>query len=191
MNKFFSYTSFFKQAAFLGSCLFVLGCENSQSSLNEWREKRKMVEEATNVQSLFSQGGRMRSKLTAPLMLRYSEDTVVVEFPKSLRMVFFDSLNKEQSRMDARYGKYYESLNKAYLRDSVVVANATGDTLWTPDLWWDQNAQKFYTDKPVRIFRRGDRIYGGKGFEANQDLTDIIIRQPTGTVIVPDSLQAR
>jgi LPS export ABC transporter protein LptC len=190
MNKSFSYTSFFRQAAFIGSCLFVLGCENSQSSLNEWQEKRKMTEEATNVQSLFSQGGKMRSKLTAPLMLRHSEDTVVVEFPKSLRMVFFDSLNKEQSRMDARYGKYYESLNKAYLRDSVVVANATGDTLWTPDLWWDQNAQKFYTDKPVRIFRRGDRIYGGKGFEANQDLTDIIIRQPTGTVIVPDSLQA-
>jgi LPS export ABC transporter protein LptC len=191
MNKFFSNTSFFKQAAFIGSCLFVLGCENSQSSLNEWREKRKMVEEATNVQSLFSQGGRLRSKLTAPLMLRHSEDTVVVEFPKSLRMIFFDSLNREQSRMDARYGKYYESLNKAYLRDSVVVANATGDTLWTPDLWWDQNAQKFYTDKPVRIFRRGDRIYGGKGFEANQDLTDIIIHQPTGTVIVPDSLQAQ
>ena len=150
-----------------------------------------MVEEATNVQSIFSQGGRMRSKLTAPLMLRYTEDTVVVEFPKSLRMVFYDSLNKEQSRMDARYGKYYESLNKAYLRDSVVVANATGDTLWTPDLWWDQNTQRFYTDKPVRIFRKGDRIYGGKGLEANQDLTDIIIRQPTGTVIVPDSLAAQ
>lgn len=190
MNNRFLNT-FLKQAAFIWGCLFVFGCENSQSSLNEWREKRKMVEEATNIQSIFSQNGQLRSKLTAPLMLRYTEDTVMVEFPKSMRMVFFDSLGKEQSRIDARYGKYYESLNKAYLRDSVVVANVGGDTLWSPDLWWDQNTQRFYTDKSVRIYRKGDRIYGGKGFEARQDLSDITIHQPTGTVIVPDSLSAQ
>ena len=105
-------------------------------------------------------------------------------------MVFFDSLGKEQSRLDAHYGKYMETLNKAYLRDSVVVANATGDTLWTPDLWWDQNTQRFYTDKKVRIYRKGDRIYGGLGLEAKQDLSDILIRQPTGVVNVPDSMTA-
>jgi LPS export ABC transporter protein LptC len=190
MNRPFLH-KYFKQAAFLWGCLFVLGCENSQRSLDEWREKRAMVEEAKDIQSLFSQGAKIRSRLTAPLMLRYSSDTIYVEFPKTLRMVFFDSVGKEQSRLDARYGKYFESLNKAYLRDSVVVANVNGDTLWTPDLWWDQNTQRFYTDKKVRIYRNGDRIYGGQGLEAKQDLTDIIIRQPTGTVIVADSLAAQ
>ncbi len=106
-------------------------------------------------------------------------------------MIFFDSASKEQSRLDARYGKYFESLNKAYLRDSVVVANVNGDTLWTPDLWWDQNTQRFYTDKKVRVYRNGDRIYGGQGLEAKQDLSDIIIRQITGTVTVADSLAAQ
>ncbi len=149
-----------------------------------------MVEEAKDIQSIFSQGGSIRSRLTAPLMLRYTSDTVYVEFPQSLRMVFFDSTTNEQSRVDALYGKYFESLNKAYLRDSVVVANANGDTLWTPELWWDQNTQRFYTDKNVRIYRNGDRIYG-QGLEAKQDLSDIIIRQPTGTLLVSDSLAAQ
>lgn len=185
------FYKFLKQAAFLWGCLFVFGCENSQRSLNEWREKKALVEEAKGIQSVFSQGGKLRSRLTAPLMLRYTSDTVYVEFPQSLRMVFFDSVGKEQSRLDARYGKYFESLNKAYLRDSVVVANVGGDTLWTPDLWWDQNTQKFYTDKRVRIYRNGDRIYGGLGLEANQDLTNIIIKQPSGTFLVPDSLAAQ
>jgi len=179
---------FFKQAAFFWGCLFVFGCENSQRSLDEWREKRAMVEEAKTVQTIFSQGGKIRSRLTAPLMLRYTSDTIYVEFPETMRMVFFDSVGREQSRVDARYGKYFESLNKAYLRDSVVVANVNGDTLWTPDLWWDQNTQRFYTDKKIRIYRNGDRIYGGLGLEAKQDLSDILIKQPTGTVIVPDSL---
>ena len=190
MNKPVVHILQLKQAAFILSCLFVIGCENSQRSLDEWREKREMVEEATNVQTIFSQGGQLRSKLTAPLMLRYTADTVYVEFPKSLRMIFYDSLGKEQSRMDARYGKYFEHLNKAYLRDSVVVANVAGDTLWTPDLWWDQNKQKFYTDKPVRIYRSGDRIYGGQGLEANQDLSNITIKKVTGTVLIADSLAA-
>lgn len=190
MNNLFGY-KYFKQAAFLWGCLFVFGCENSQRSLDEWREKKVLVEEATDIQSIFSQGGKLRSRLTAPLMIRYSSDTIYVEFPKSLRMIFFDSATKEQSRLDARYGKYFESLNKAYLRDSVVVANVNGDTLWTPDLWWDQNTQRFYTDKKVRIYRNGDRIYGGQGLEARQDLSDIIIRQPTGTVTVHDSLAAQ
>ncbi|HEU0110205.1 MAG TPA: LPS export ABC transporter periplasmic protein LptC [Flavisolibacter sp.] len=187
MNKTFFHT-FLKQAAFFWGCLFVVGCENSQRSLDEWKEQKEMVEEARDIQTFFSQGGNMRSKLTAPLMLRYAGDTVMVEFPKSLRMIFFDSVGREQSRLDARYGKYMENLNKAYLRDSVVVANVNGDTLWTPDLWWDQNTQRFYTDKKVRIYQKGNRIFGGKGLEARQDLSDIIIKQPTGTMIVPDSL---
>jgi LPS export ABC transporter protein LptC len=169
----------------------LAGCENSQRSLDEWSRKTATVEQARQVQTLFSQGGRLRSRLTAPLMLRHGGDTQYVEFPQTLRMVFFDSAAREQSRLDARYGKYYEQLNKAYLRDSVVVANVNGDTLWTPDLWWDQGRQRFYTDKNIRIFRKGDRIYGGRGLEAKQDLTDIVIKYPTGTVIVPDSLAAQ
>jgi LPS export ABC transporter protein LptC len=180
----------FQKAVLVTGCLFVFACENSQRSLDEWREQREMVEEASYIETFFSQNGRMKAKLTAPKMLRYSRDTIFVEFPNSLKMIFFDSLGIAESDLNARYGIYFESLNKAYLRDSVVVANINGDTLWTPDLWWDQNSKKFYTDKNVRIYRKGDRIYGGKGLEAAQDLSDILIRKPTGTVTVPDSMAA-
>ena len=181
---------YFQKAVLVTGCLFVFACENSQRSLDEWREQREMVEEASYIETFFSQNGRMKAKLTAPKMLRYSRDTIFVEFPNTLKMIFFDSLGIAESDLNARYGIYYESLNKAYLRDSVVVANVNGDTLWTPDLWWDQNSKKFYTDKNIRIYRKGDRIYGGKGLEAAQDLSDILIRKPTGTVTVPDSMAA-
>jgi len=186
-----SFNKKFRQAAYFMSCLFLFSCENSQRSLDEWRERRDMVEEGRDIQTFFSQGGRMRARLTAPLMYRYTRDTVYVDFPKTLKVVFYDSLLRPESTLQSLRGKYYESLRKAYLQDSVVVANINGDTLWAPDLWWDQNSQKFYTDKQVRIYRGGDRIYGGKGLEAKQDLSGIIIRQPTGTVVVPDSLTAQ
>jgi LPS export ABC transporter protein LptC len=187
MINFFNFR-YLKQAVLITGCLFVFACENSQRSLDEWRESREMVEEATQIEIFFSQNGNMKARMRAPLMLRYSSDTVYAKFPQSLHMVFFDSLGREESDLRSLYGIYYESLNKAYLRDSVVVANIHGDTLWAPDLWWDQNTQKIYTDKNVRIYRKGDRIYGGRGLEAKQDLTDILIRRPTGTVTVPDQM---
>ncbi|MDQ6608794.1 MAG: LPS export ABC transporter periplasmic protein LptC, partial [Bacteroidota bacterium] len=75
-------------------------------------------------------------------------------------------------------------------RDSVVVFNIKGDTLRAPDLWWDQNTKKFYTEKHVRFRTATKIIYGDKGFEAEQDLSRYTIFQPTGIIEIPDSLKA-
>jgi LPS export ABC transporter protein LptC len=179
-----SYKQYFWQAAIFCSCLFVLGCENDEKVINDWNEKKEMVEVAHDVTSLFSQNGNLRAKLKAPLMLRYQGDTVKVEFPETLHVDFFDSTRKVESWLDARFGRYYESNNRVLLKDSVKVINIKGDTLTTPELWWDQNLRKFYTDSVVRIVTKDKRIRGGKGLEAGQDLTWYTIRQPTGTVLV-------
>jgi LPS export ABC transporter protein LptC len=155
--------------------------------VNAWNTRKVMVEEATNIESLLSQQGKLRAKLVAPLMLRYLADTVYIEFPKKLHVDFFDSTGKKDSQLDALYGKYFEHLNKVYLRDSVVVANIKGDTLRCPELWWDQNTRKFYTDKLVRLKTVDKQIYGGKGMEAEQDLTSWTIFEPTGIVMLKDS----
>ena len=178
------------QAAIVGSCLFFLGCENDERTIRDWTEKKVMVETATDITTFFSQSGRQKAYLMAPLMLRYQSDTVYVEFPKSLHVDFYDSLAKRESWLDARYGKYFESFNRVQLRDSVKVINIAGDTLTTSELWWDQNERKFYTDKVVRIATKDKRISGGKGLEAGQDLSWYIIKNPSGTVLVDDDLGA-
>jgi hypothetical protein len=87
--------------------------------------------------------------------------------------------------LDARYGKYVETHNRVLLRDSVVVINVKGDTLRTSELWWDQTARKFYTEKTVHIHKKNQNIIGGKGLEASQDLRNILIKQPAGTMLMP------
>ena len=187
INSFLIHTKLLVQAAIFCGCLFLCSCENDIEKVNAWNKKKVMVEEATKVESLFSQEGKLRAKLTAPLMLRYQSDTIYVEFPKTLHVDFFDSTGKKESQLDARYGKYFESLNKVFLKDSVVVANIKGDTLRSPELWWDQNKQKFYTDKLVRLKTVDKQIYGGRGMEADQDLSGWSIFEPTGTVLLKDS----
>jgi LPS export ABC transporter protein LptC len=188
MIKFLLHKRNYVQAAFLFGCLFFFGCENDEKMIRELTEKKVLVEEAKNIEVYFSQNGFMKAKMNAPLMLRYQADTLYSEFPKSLHCNFFDSTGKVDSHLDALYGKYLESLNKVLLRDSVVVFNMQGDSLRTPELWWDQNTQRFYTDKRVKVRKSGTLIYG-KGLEAKQDLSEINIREVTGLVPVPDSLQ--
>lgn len=189
MTKFLFYKIFWK-AAFLGSCFLFAGCENDPEKVKEGQERRPNIEEAFKIQSLLSQNGNIRAKLIAPYMLRYSMDTSYLEFTKTLHVNFYDSLGKVESQVDALYGKYLETQSKVYLRDSVVVFNIKGDTLRSPDLWWDQNTKKFYTDKHIRLRTKDKRLYGGKGFEADQDLNHWSIFQPTGVISVPDSMSA-
>ncbi|MFN2437650.1 MAG: LPS export ABC transporter periplasmic protein LptC [Chitinophagaceae bacterium] len=172
------------QAALLIGCLFLLGCENDEETINAWTEKKLMVERATGITSLFSQEGIMKARLKAPLMLRYQADTISVEFPNTLQVEFFDSAIRVESWVNARYGKYFENFNKVVLRDDVRVININGDTLTTSELWWDQNQKQFYTDSAVRITGKDKRIRGGKGLVASQDLNEVLIKYPTGMLVI-------
>jgi len=185
MINFLQYKKIFCQAAILCSCLFIYSCENDVNEVNKWNTKKVMVDEIYNVQTIYSQSGDLKAKLKAPLMMHYQADTSFWEFPKSLHVYFFDSSGKKESELDAFYGKWFESLNRILLRDSVIVSNIKGDTLRTPELWWDQNTRKFYTDSVVHL-RMPDKTIIGKGMQADQDLNNISIFKTTGIVLMEE-----
>lgn len=174
-------------AALFTSCLFICACENDPKMIEAWTKNKVMTEEGKNITGYLSQKGKMKAKLSSPLMYRYQTDTSYTEFPKTLHVDFYNDSTKVESWLDAKYGKYFETLNKVYLRDSVVVINVKGDTLKTPELWWDQNTQKFYTDKYAELHTPDKHITGGKGLEASQDFSDVIFKQPVGNVKVADN----
>jgi LPS export ABC transporter protein LptC len=169
-------------AALCTGCFFISACENSQKQIDALTKDKVLVEEAKNVEAYLSQESFVKARLRSPLMLRYEKDSSYAEFPKTLHVDFFDTTAKVQSWLDAKYGKYYESQNKVYLRDSVVAINTNGDTLKTPELWWDQQKEKFYTDKYAELHTKDKQILGGKGLEATQDFKDIIFKETTGKV---------
>ena len=176
----------------IAACLVLAACENSQEEIDTWTKKAIMQEEALNVTSYMSQEGQMKAKLTAPLMYRNLgsaglADTQYVEFPRNLHVDFYDSLNKVETMLDAKYGKYFETQNRVYLRDSVVVVTLKGDTLRCHDLWWDQNKGIFYTDTTATYKAPGNNLSGGKGMEATQDLKTVTFKEPLGDLKIGDS----
>ncbi len=189
MIKFFKYNNSIAAALLLG-CFFMCSCENEIKKVQDLGKKQIGVEEGKTIESYLSQGGKMRAKLTAPTMLRYLYDTPKVVFPNTMHVDFYDSLTTVESQLNSKYGRYLETENKVFLKDSVVVFNRKGDTLWTNELYWDQNQAKFYTDKRVRIKKAfGEQYFNGIGMWSNQSFTDIHINnlQPDSYINVADS----
>lgn len=188
MNRLFKHLrKYFPAAAFVWSCCFVCGCENTQEDIDRLTKKVTTQEEAIDIESYISQEGRMKARLLAPLMLRVMEDTQYLEFPRSLHVDFYDDSTRIETYLDSKYGKYFEKLDKVYLKDSVVVITVKGDTLRCHDLWWDQNKEMFYTDSVATYRSPGNDITGGKGMEATQDLKMVKFKIPLGTFDINDS----
>ena len=182
-----THTTLLKAALTMG-CFFVFSCRNSMEEVRALATKRASQDVAENVESYMSQGGKVRAKLTSPLMLRTVADTPLVEFPKTLKVVFFSDSTKPESYLFARYGRYLEKQGKIMLRDSVVVFNVKGDTLWTEELWWDRNLAKFYTDKHVLIHQPMGQVFeGDAGMEADQEFKSWTLFEGSGIRNVPDS----
>lgn len=179
-------------AAVLG-CLFIFGaCVNSEEEVNELLSKKIGVDEATNIQGYMSNTGKMKARLKAPSMLRYQDSSSRVVFPKSIHVDFFNDSTRIENQLDARYAEYFEVKAQVFLKDSVRVFNNLNDTLFCQELWWDQNKQQFYTDKPVRI-HRPDMIMIGVGLSAPQDFKSFEMYKITNSVLrvkdVADSSQ--
>lgn len=174
-------------AAVLG-CLFIFGaCVNSEEEVNELLSKKIGVDEATNIQGYMSNTGKMKARLKAPSMLRYQDSSSRVVFPKSIHVDFFNDSTRIENQLDARYAEYFEVKAQVFLKDSVRVFNNLNDTLFCQELWWDQNKQQFYTDKPVRI-HRPDMIMIGVGLSAPQDFKSFEMYKITNSVLrVKDS----
>ncbi|GMV77949.1 MAG: hypothetical protein AMXMBFR79_10820 [Chitinophagaceae bacterium] len=177
-------------AALAIGCFFLIACENKIEVVRNLGKSTLGVEEGKNIESYISQAGKVKAKLTAPLMLRYLLDTPKIEFTKSLHVDFYDDTLGIETNLFAKYGRYFENDNKVFLKDSVIVFNVSGDTLWTSELYWDQNTQGFFTDKPVKVKREFNNKYiHSIGIKADQTLKDITFYkiQPDSYIIVADS----
>ncbi len=172
---------------------FIQACENDVNEVRDLGKKKPSIEEGKKIDIYFSMEGKLRGHLTAPVLVRYQGDSARrSEFPNSLHVDFYNDSIKIESQVSAKYGEYKENENKVYLRDNVVAFNTKGDTLFTEELWWDKNTEKFYTNKKVTISQhfRSSLFIGLDGMTCDQNLNNLLLYSVKNTgsyTTIPDS----
>jgi len=174
--------------AFLTSAFLLFSsCENDMSIVKKIASPTEASKETgKDVVALYSDFGKVKAKLIAPVMNHVDDEkNPYTELPSGLTLFFYTDSLKVQSQLTAGYGISYDKSDEMLARNNVVVTNIFGDKLESDELVWNQRTEKISSDKYVTITTK-DEIIFGDGFESNDDLSNYKIKKIRGTLQVHD-----
>lgn len=151
---------------------FITACTNSVEEVDAlFTERDLKIEQAKEVEILYSDSAQIKLKITAPTLKRYVErKNSIDEFPDGVLVEFYDSNGKIISWLESDYAIRKDEDKKIYVKQNVKLFNTSDDELSTDELIWDEETGEIYTNKYVRIAQpqRGDTLFG-YGFIAKQE----------------------
>lgn len=134
----------------------------------------------TNVNTIISDSGITRYRIESPIWLVYDKmEPPYQEFPKGIYLEQFDEDLKVQASLKADYAYYNEEMQIWIIRGNVHALNHKGEQFDTPELNWNQQTHRVYSDSSIRITRETS-IIEGIGFDSNEQMTKYTILHPTG-----------
>ena len=144
-------------------------------------------DKAKNIEMFFSEYGRVKIQLEAAEMIRHKNENPRLEFPKGLKIHFYNTDGLLQSIITADYAERYEEKGETILRNNVVITTQKGETLSTEELLWSEKQEKISSNKLVRIKTLREQLTGHNGFEAAQDFSRYkLLGIKDSKVIVPE-----
>ncbi|MBD5202406.1 MAG: LPS export ABC transporter periplasmic protein LptC [Bacteroides sp.] len=133
-----------------------------------------------NVETLISDSGITRFRITAPVWYIYDETaTPVWRFPESLLLERFGDHMDVEATVRADSATYFKERQLWRLDGHVRISNTAGEKFLTNQLFWDQKQHKVYSDSFIHI-ERIDKTLEGHGFTSDEQLTRYTIRDVSG-----------
>lgn len=168
------------------SVLLITSCVNKQEDVEKVTETEILpVESSYDSEIFYTENAELKVRAFAPEMHRYIADVSYNEMPAGIRIIFYDSVSVESSRLTANYAIDHLTTNIMEAKNDVVIVNSEGEQINTEHLIWDRNKQKIYSEVFVKITTE-DEIIMGEGFESNENFTKYKILKPKGTITKED-----
>ncbi len=138
-----------------------------------------------NLKTIYTDNGKTQLIMSAPVVEQYNEDQVArYEFPKGITVEFYDGNPTPKGTITSHWAHYSDADKIWELRDSVVaVNNEKGSVLETELLYWNQAKETVWSDRFVKMTER-DQIIMGNGFESDQKLEKVRVKNVTATIYV-------
>lgn len=126
---------------------------------------------ATQVNTLISDSGITRYRVKAKEWLVFGNAKEPHSyFPEGIYVEKFDTIFHTEASIKADTAYYFDKKGLWRLIGNVEVESLQGERFNTSELFWDQKAEKVYSDKYIRIQQK-EQIITGVGFESNQNMT--------------------
>ncbi len=184
--KHISITAIFGIAVMLLLLSVSCGSDNKEVVAVQFDPEATYTIRTTDIVSLISDSGITRFRVTSAEMLIFDKAAEPYwYFPQGVYFEQFDSLFATEAsvKADTAYHWYNKKLWK--LIGNVDARNLEGDRFETDTLYWDEKAERVYSEAFMRITRE-DQVLTGIGFESNQNMTKYRIYRPQGSFPVKE-----
>ncbi|WP_439132869.1 LPS export ABC transporter periplasmic protein LptC [Polaribacter sp.] len=155
---------------------------NTQKARDFLADKNLPIGKSIDAYHVYKDSGRITSKLITPLLLDFTnrKEHPYNEFPSGIKIVNFENKGADSITITGDYALSYEKTSISEIKGNVVVVNHTDQSiLETDQLFWDQKTNYFISEKPFKLIKQNDTIYG-IGFESKEDLTKHLAKKTTG-----------
>lgn len=162
--------------------LILYGCENNlkevqRSTYSEFTPSG----EADDFNLKYTDSGRITSQLLSPKMLDYATVSYpFTEFPKGIRVTMFDK-NGKRTYITSNYAVTYKKTDVIDLQGNVKIWNEYNQMLQTPQLYYDQKREWFYTEQQF-TFSDPKGISSGEGIDFSKDFKIINSQKISGKI---------
>ena len=172
---------FYKGIALLGGAIIVASCGDGAAAVPP-------IEDEANTPTMqvrkfgvtYTEYGRKKMRLTAPLLLRYmmAPEPYSV-FPEGFFVEFFTVEETLESQIIADYALYKEKPVEIWkaVGNVEVINYEKQQTLLTDTLYWNRQEHTIYTTAPVRIETKDGITNGRKGMTSDEHFTNYEIRE--------------
>jgi LPS export ABC transporter protein LptC len=182
ISKFRSYSSI---AALILTGMIVMSCEKKIPVIPKSDLLALPSLTVKDFRTTLTDSGRVQLIMSSPLVEQYDKaDPKFAEFRQGIKVDIFNGKPNPESNVTAKFAKCTDN-NLWELRDSVVVINEKNEKLETELLFWNQEKDRIYTDRFVKITST-DEVIQGIGFESDSHLVNRKILKVTADITLPN-----
>lgn len=182
------FSIFWKRIVIYSLLVLFSACSNDVQEAKEISEEFLSVEHGKEVEILFTEDAIPTIRIIAPAAVRYNTlppDQPYTLFPDGLNLFVYNEEGGLDSELSANEGKMTDNSDDLEVNGDVVIVNKKGEQLNTENLTWNKVDKKIHSEGFVKIFTDDEIIYG-TGFEADENFTNYVIYDISGTVKVKD-----
>ena len=165
---------------FLFFLVVLFSCTNDPKLVQEFVSDKQPIEEIKGAELLHTENGKVKVRMVASRIERFQYIEPSLIFSDHLEVYFYSDSSQLQSTLMADYASIDEGKKIMLAQNNVILISSDDKKLETDELIWDENKNKIYTDKKVKITTGKEVIYG-EGFTSTPDFKKYSITKINGT----------
>jgi len=167
--------------------LLQLSCSNDLETVKQICARDTLpIESARNIEAIYSDSGRTIIYIYSVQMDKYLGSNTYIEFPKGLKVLYYDTSMKVKSMLTADYAIVKDKEHIMEAQKNVVIMDKVKDVVInTEHIIWDQQKKIVYSNTFVKKTSK-DGVMFGDGFDADETFSRYTVRNPKGEINIQE-----